>query len=269
MERLLEALGGEETISRWIGVGVLVAARVAPLTLVAPWLALRSTPPVLRAALVLALTAALTPLAIESAAEVPSGALLGLFAAREALIGATFALASSLPLYALDWAGRLVDTWRGASLAEVINPHTGERTSPVGDLYLMTGVFLFLTLGGHRVAIEAFADGLTAVPVGAVTVQAGLAEVAMGAARLAGSALAFAAALAAPAAAAIVLVEVALGLVARAAPQIPVFFAGMPLRAAVGLFAALLGLSILVSELPPAYRDAIDSAARLVLPFGG
>lgn len=270
MERLVEWLGGEDAIVRAIVVGALVAARVAPLTLLAPWLALRAAPAVLRTAIMLALTVALVPLALRSAPDIPAnGVTVALLAVREALVGATFALATALPLYALDWAGRLVDTWRGASLAEVINPHTGERTSPVGDLYLLMGVVLFLLLGGHRLALMAFADGLATVPIGSVGIGAGVEEVALGAARLAGSALAFAAALAAPAAAAIVLVEVALGLVARAAPQIPVFFAGMPLRAAAGLAAALLGLSILVSELPPAYQQAIDAAGRLILPFGG
>ena len=61
----------------------------------------------------------------------------------------------------------------------------------------------------------------------------------MGSLRLVADALAFATALTAPAAVAIVVVEVALGLVARATPQIPVFFARMPLRAAVGLGAVL------------------------------
>lgn len=269
MERLVEWLGGEEAIVRAMAVGALVAARVAPLTLLAPWLSLRAAPAVVRAAIMLALTVALAPIALGSAPQIPpQGLALALLAAREALVGATFALATALPLHALDWAGRLVDTWRGASLAEVINPHTGERTSPIGDLYLLMGVALFLALGGHRLALAAFAEGLVTVPVGSIAVGAGLSEVALGSARLAGSALAFAAALAAPAAAAIVLVEVALGLVARAAPQIPVFFAGMPLRAATGLAAALLGLTILVSELPPAYRHAIDAAGQLILPFG-
>lgn len=270
MERLVEWLGGEDAILRAVAVGALVAARVAPLTILAPWLSMRAAPAVLRTGLILALTVALAPLALESAPAIPPGGLtIAMLAAREALVGATFAVASALPLYALDWAGRLVDTWRGASLAEVINPYSGERTSPIGDLYLLMGVVLFVLLGGHRLAIAAFAEGLETVPVGSLAMGGGVEDVAFGAARLAGSALAFAAALAAPAAAAIVLVEVALGLVARAAPQVPVFFAGMPLRAAVGIAAALLGLSILVGELPDAYRNAIDSASRLILPFGG
>jgi type III secretory pathway component EscT len=268
MERLIEWLGGEARILHVLAVGALVAARVAPLSVLAPWLALKGAPPLVRTAIVLALTVSLAPLALEVApAAVPGGHELALLTVREALVGSLFALVSGLPLFALDWAGRLVDTWRGASLAEVIAPTTGERTSPMGDLYLLGGIVLFLSLGGHRFAIEAFADGLVAVPPGTVDVTAGLEATALTAMRLAGSALAFAMAVAAPAAAAIVLVEVSLGLVARAAPQIPVFFAGMPLRAATGIAAALLAAAVLVGELPPIYRDAIDSAARVVLPF--
>lgn len=269
MERLIEWLGGEAQVWHLVRVGVLVAARVAPLTLFAPWLSMRTSPPILRAAVILALTVVLTPLAAESVQTVPVGGLnLALLAVKEALVGAVFAVASALPLHALTWAGRLTDTWRGASMAEIVAPHTGERSSPLGELYLLMGIAIFVALGGHRLAIAAFAEGLAQVPVGAASVGGAISDVALGATRLSANALAFATALAAPAAAAIILVEVSLGLLARTAPQIPVFFAGMPLRAATGVAAALLGLSILVGELPTAYRDAIDAAAQLLMPFG-
>ena len=48
----------------------------------------------------------------------------------------------------------------------------------------------------------------------------------------------------------------------------PVFFAGMPLRAALGLAAVLLALSVIVGELPAAFRDAVDLASRLIAPLG-
>jgi flagellar biosynthesis protein FliR len=43
-----------------------------------------------------------------------------------------------------------------------------------------------------------------------------------------------------------------------------VFFAGMPLRAAVGLFAMLLSLAVAVGELPAAFRQAIAAASELL-----
>lgn len=261
MEELLQRLGVEDGV---VAVGALVAARVAPLTILAPWLTLRRTPPIVRSALVLALTVALTPLASASAASAAIAdadpLTLGAWILREALVGTLFAVATALPLHALDWSGRLVDTWRGASLAEVIAPPTGERTSPVGDLYLMMGVVLFLLVGGHRVAFAAFADGLSVAPVGRVDLAGGAEALTLGVLRLSASALAFAVSVAAPVAVAIVVVEISLGLIARSAPQVPVFFAGMPLRAATGLGAALAALSVVAGQLPEVYAGAIAIA---------
>jgi len=267
---LVDWLGGEAHIWRALTLYALVLARVAPLGFLAPWIALRDAPAMVRTATMLALTAALAPLAAGSAVALPDSALpFGVAVVREVAAGTLFAVASALPFWALDWAGHLIDTWRGASLAEVLAPPTGEQTSPLGNLYLLLGVVIFLALGGHRLALEAFAEGLQTAPLGAPYHAHGLAQAVLGGARLTGDALAFAVALAAPAATSLVLVELALGLVARAAPQIPVFFAGMPLRAGVGLAAALLGLTIVVGRLPEVFQDAIASAGSLLQMLSG
>jgi len=70
---------------------------------------------------------------------------------------------------------------------------------------------------------------------------------------------------AAPALLALVVSDVALGLVARSAPQIPVHFAGMPLRSAVGIAALLLSLALLVPHL----GELFAWSARLVRALGG
>jgi flagellar biosynthesis protein FliR len=64
---------------------------------------------------------------------------------------------------------------------------------------------------------------------------------------------------------AVVLVEATLGLMGRAAPALPVFFAGMPLRAAAGLGATLLALAVWLDELPGLFRRALELAADLVV----
>jgi type III secretory pathway component EscT len=252
-------------IEGWLALATLVAARVGPLTVLLPWLALRSAPATLRTALVLTLTLALAPLTASAIDTLPTSlAMLALLSLRELVVGTVFAVAAGLPFFALAWSGQLVDTWRGSSLAEVIAPPTGERTSPLGDLLLLGGVALFLALGGHRFALMAFAEGLVAMPVGSFGLAADLGAVIMGTMHLAGAALAFSVAIAAPAAVAIVLVELGLGLIARSAPQIPVFFAGMPLRAATGIFALLLAAALVVDELPGAFEDATNAAGAQI-----
>jgi flagellar biosynthesis protein FliR len=148
-------------------------------------------------------------------------------------------------------------------MAEVLAPPTGGRTSPLGDVHLLLGVTLFATLGGHRLALDLLSRSFEVIPLGAA-VDFGRSGFALGAARLFAFAMAFGLAVAAPASLCIVLVEITLGLLARAAPGIPVFFAGMPLRAAVGVAGVLLGLGALLDDLPQIFRSALDAARALL-----
>jgi type III secretory pathway component EscT len=262
---LLELLGGQGSALRTIAIAILVAARVAPLTLLVPWLALRSTPVLLRSALLLALTAAMMPIALATTPALPDPDPISFaaLAAREAAIGTVFAIVTAIPLHALDMAGRLIDAMRGAAQSEIATP-SGDGSSPLGALHGMLGAVLFLALGGHRLVIAALGEGMVTVPPGSAIAAPELAELALGAARIVVAALALAVSFAAPAAVSLVVVEVGLGLAGRAAPQIPMHFAGMPLRAAIGIAAALLALSVLAPHLPSIFRSTIDAAALLI-----
>ncbi|MEZ4288645.1 MAG: flagellar biosynthetic protein FliR [Polyangiales bacterium] len=266
---LIAMFGGKGEVGRTLAVGSLIAARVTPLTVLAPFLATRAAPATVRTAIVLALTVAFVPIAMQSAAAVHVGApYWPLMIARELSLGLIFALAVALPFYALDWTGHLTDIWRGASMSEVMSPTTGEQTSPLGQLYLFVGIVLFVTLGGLRFSMIAFADSLQTAPIGALTLGSDFSSWGLGIARLSGSALALSAAMAAPAAVAIVLVEFGLGLIARSAPQVPVYFAGMPLRAATGLAVVLLAISVTIDGLPRVFSDAVEQGAALLRTIG-
>jgi flagellar biosynthesis protein FliR len=260
---VLEALT-DGTLASALTAGALVAARIAPITVAAPWLALRDVAPSVRGAVVLLLTATFAPIALAHADLAPlAGVELGLAMLRESMVGLVFAFATAVPFYALDVGGHLVDIQRGASMAEVLAPPTGERTSPLGDAHLLLGVALFTSLGGHRLALELLARSFETIPLGAA-VDFGRSGFAFGAARLFASAMAFGLAVAAPALLCVVLVEIALGLLARAAPSVPVFFAGMPLRAAMGVVGVLLGLGALLDRLPEVFRGALEAARALL-----
>lgn len=251
-------------------VGSLVAARVAPLTVVAPWLLLRKSPALLRATLILALTLVMAPLAfgsadLEQVSRVGrSSVLLSSWIVREALVGFLFAFATALPFYALDWSGRLIDTWRGSSMSEMRSDLADGSTTPLGQLNLLMGITLFLMLGGHRLAIGAFAHGLILAPIGTGLDAGSLQTIALSAAQLSGSALALSLSIAAPSALSVIMTDLSLGLVARSAPSIPIFFAGMPLRAVAGIVGLLLGLAALVPWLSEIFAQALENAAGWV-----
>lgn len=268
MAQLLEQFGGAGLTAHLVGVALLVLARVAPLTMIVPWIALRGSPPALRVALSVALTVALTPIALTATPALPGDALTFVVAlAREVAIGAVFAIATAVPLLALDQAGRAIDAMRGAGQSESTSP-AGEVSSPLGNLHLLLGTVLFLVLGGHRLVIATLGETFLDVPPGSAIAAVELGSFTMGAARIVVSSLTLAVSFAAPAAVALIGLDAALGIAGRAAPAIPMFFAGMPLRAAVGIGAVLLGLSVLVPHLPGMLRSAVLGAAALIAALG-
>lgn len=269
MEALSQALGADVfgvDLERLVGVALLVFARTVPLVFVAPWLGWRGTPGVVRVATAWVLTAAFVPLALANAPEFPGGWLpLSLMGVREVLVGAAFAVAASVPLYAMAWTGELVDRWRGSPADATAAGNPG----PLGALYLGVAVVLFVLLGGHRLALAAFAEGLVTVPPGAGTSAASLTGFALGSARIVADALALMVAFLLPAAVAFVLLEVALGLHARLAPTLKLWMEAMPLRAATGIAIALLSLAALLPRLGPVFSRSIDSASELLQHLGG
>lgn len=258
MAELFRTLLTDPAWARTIALGLLVAVRLAPLTLIAPWIALRQTPAPLRAGLLVMLTLVLTPIADAHAPVLPDGLPFLLLALRELVFGTLLAVTASVPLLAFEQSGRLIDALRGAQ-GEIAGP-TGDRSSPMGVFALVLGTTLFLVLGGHRLVIAALAHGMVSSPPGA---GAGDAGALFAVAQLLVLSLEVAVALAAPALVALFATDVALGLVARSASNIPMHFAGMPLRAATGLAAVLLSLSLLVPQLAGLFREAAASMEAL------
>lgn len=268
MNALVQALGGEAALLRHLAMGALVAARVLPLFLLTPWLVTRSLPSPLRTAVGLVLAAAFVPLAEQHALSTPSGALLVLAMVREATVGFVFATAAALPFFAFDWAGRMADLFRGAGVLDVLSPGSNERTSPLGNLLMMFSVCVFFAIGGHRLFLNAFGDAFASLPVGSLLHATELRATSLLVLRLVADAFALSISLTAPVMVTILALDVGLGLWARSAPQVPVFFAGMPMRAFVGVLAVALLAGLMLREMPHLFQSAIRTAKDTLLGFG-
>ena len=251
---MIALLADPDAVRRASAVALLLLARVLPLTLIAPWLGVRGVPGAARLATAFALTIALMPAAAGEAPPLPLSPALLVLVVRELVLGASFALATSAALYALGWAGGIVDRLRGAGLTRA------RAGGPLAALHLLAGTVIFVQVGAHRVALGAFADGLALAPlggpVGAASLRAGL----LVSARLGVDLLAFALAFAAPAMLAFLVVELGLGLASRAAPRIAGVFASMPARGALSLAVALVGLAIALPALPALFAASIEAA---------
>jgi type III secretion protein T len=210
---------------------LLHAVRLAPVAMMSPFLGGPFVPPAVRLALALGLGAAAARLT--GAPPPPADAAsLALAAARELALGAALGLVAAAPVEAARAAGRLADTFRGATLAELHVAPIRQRESASGDLLAQWIVVLAAWGGGDRLALRGLLGSFAAIPAGAA-VPAGLTrELVLHAS---GEVLAAAVAIGAPVAAGVLAADLALALAARVSPQLGVVNAAQPARAALGL----------------------------------
>jgi flagellar biosynthetic protein FliR len=226
--------------STLVAVG-LGAARTVPLAWMVPAFGGPHVAAHLRVGIGLALSALCLP---RLRGQVPAGgpALWVLLVAREVAVGLTLGYVAASLFRAAELAGRLTDTLRGANLAEALSPLSEARTSPLGDVMSLLAVVIFLELGGLGHVAAALARSYDAVPLAASVTGGQLGRVAHVAVVASAQLLEAAIGLAAPALVALLLADLALGAIGRVAPQVPLYFVGMPLKALLGVGAVLVSL---------------------------
>lgn len=210
---------------------LLHALRLLPVAALAPFLGGPLAPPVVR--LALGGGAGLAAFLLGGACPVQaSGLALLALAARELAVGAALAVLATAPVEAARAAGRLADTVRGATLAELHVAPIRQRETALGDLLVHWVVALAALAGGSRLVVVGLMGSFAAAPVGAPLAAAPLAELALTAAA---AVLATAVAVAAPAVAGVLAADLAVSAVARLAPGLALPELVQPARAALGL----------------------------------
>jgi flagellar biosynthesis protein FliR len=147
--------------------------------------------------------------------------------------------------------GELVGAQAGLSAASLINPETGEGMTPMGHLYGLLALGVFVALDGPLQLVTGIARSYAAIPIGGLT----LSETSVGDVffRVA-STLELALRAAAPAALALMVAGLAVGLMARTAPSFQFMNFSLAVRAAAGFVIVLAGLVPLAAMLATAWQ---------------
>ncbi|HEY2899348.1 MAG TPA: flagellar biosynthetic protein FliR [Polyangia bacterium] len=254
---------------------VVGGARVAPVAIMLPAFGGRHLPLSLRLALGALLSALAWPLvaAAYSAAGLDgAGPLVWiLIVGRELAVGAAVGFVASLAFHAAEVAGQLGDVLRGANAAAILTPASdGGAPSPLGTLYLLLATIIFLEIGGLSRMVAALMNSYAAVPLGlshasVMGMQNAALVVLLASAKLLATALA----LAAPLVVALLLADVALAALGRVAPDLPIYFLGLPVKALLGVGMILLGLGALHGALAGGFAGWLDLVNRAIASFRG
>ncbi len=231
---------------------LLAFTRVMAALVQVPMLAGRAVPNRIRVPLGLVLTLLLAPWTPVVAAPAEMTALgFGAALARELVLGFVIGFAAQLTFGALQTAGEFMGLVGGFANGRVLNPALESNSTALDQLFLMMAMLLFLLFNGHHLVLLGLAQTFTLVPVAAplpaLTVDRALV--------LAQTLITAGVVLALPVMGASFLTDAALGLVARVAPQIQIFFLEGPLKIAVVLLTLSTGLGVIAPGVIALVRD--------------
>lgn len=249
-------------IAAWIGGFVWPWIRIGALLITAPLFANLQVPVRVRILFSLALAVAVMP----AVGPVPAVDLLSveaaLIGAQELLAGMLLGLVLAMAFQAAAIAGETIGLNMGLGFATMVDPQSGMTLPVISQFLVIVASLLFLSLGGHLILIELLAESFRSLPVGGV----GLARHDfLGVAAFASQMFAGGVLLALPAVAVLLVVQLAMGVMTRAAPQMNIFSVGFPVTMLVGFLALLLlVLPVLQPRLMELWGQAFGAARQLL-----
>lgn len=243
-------------LSEWLALFFLPLGRVLGLLIAAPVLGNQRLPLRARVGLALMITAVIAP-ALPPPPPVAPDTLagLGLFA-QQLLIGLVMGFAVRLVFTMVEIAGDYIGLQMGLGFALFFDPQQSTQIPVVGQFLGLIATLLFLAFDGHLMMISVLADSFRWAPIGA-GIHHGIWQAVAG---WGGNIFHAALLLSLPVTAILLTVNIALGVLTRAAPQLNVFAVGFPVTLAVGFAAMLLSLP----HLSPQFEELLrDSMARM------
>lgn len=211
---------------------ILVLARITPLFIIAPLFSSQMIPTRVRTVIAVGISIGLTPIALQGQ-NVPSEVLpLAGLVVEGMLVGFGFAFTLSMLLAAVESAGSMIDVGSGFSYGTLINPANGENSAVISRFYSLVGTLIFLVINGDAWTIKGLARTFQLVPL---TASPRISSLVGGAVQVFSNVFGAALEIAAPVLVALLITDVAFGVVSRVVPQLNVFAVGFPTKVAVAM----------------------------------
>src|SRR5271154_2697995 len=227
-------------LEKFLAHALPIGVRIGGMMTFAPFFGSEAFPARVKAAFVLVLTAMLY-----GVCPVPDLTLTVFSAIRivlsEAVVGLMMGLSVQFVLEGAQLAGQLAGAQLGFSLAAIIDPQTNIETPVLTIFYQMIAMLIFLQLNVHHWILRAVVKSFGYIPVGTGVVTLGAVRELM---RAAGGMWLIGVQIAAPVLLATMLIDVTIGFLSKASPQLPAMFIGISAKSLVGY--ALLAASVVL-----------------------
>jgi len=227
-----------------IEIWLLMLFRITSMIMVMPFFGYSNFPIPVRVAFGFALTSLLFPLYQDVSLNLAPGVInfFGIVL-HEIIIGLAISMVGNFIFYGIQFAGHVAGYTIGFGIINVLDPQSETQAPILAQLLNLFILTLFLIAGGHHFLLLAIDESFARIPLGGGTFSSPLVE---GFARLSADIFIIGIKVGAPVLVSILVMEFALGVIARTVPQMNVWLVGFPLKIGGGLLTLALSLPFIV-----------------------
>lgn len=248
-------------LAGWVLGGVLIMVRASAWMMTSPPFNNKAMPVRVRAIFALALAFFLSPTVRTDLVPTDFGPLLNAVAVNIA-VGVILGVFTNMLIRAMQAAGEFIDIFGGISINPAFDPTTGQMASGFARFYGNLSTGLLFAIGGHLLLVRGFLRTFDVISPEATAMTVGNIE------QVATQAILIfvlaAVEIALPAIAVSFVIEIAQGLIAKAAPQMNVMLALAPLKVGVAILVTSLAFSMLPNALSNLVNQGLNSAFSLI-----
>lgn len=179
---------------------------------------------------------------------------------QEMIVGLAMGFAIRIVFAAVEMAGEVASATMGLGFASVFDPQTKGRSSAVSQFLALIATMAFLAINGHLLLLEVLAESFVTLPISATPSSTGLM---LQLAKWAGAIFSVGLQLSLPIVAALLITNVALGILTRAAPQLNIFGIGFPVSLGVGLMLISQALPYMSVPLQNLFNQGLEHARAI------
>ncbi len=233
--------------------------RIFGVVMVAPVFGARLVPVRARVAMGVALTLAIAP-TVPQVQPFESAVANAFLIGHEIVIGVAMGFVLQMIFDALVIGGQTIAMSMGLGFAMMVDPQRGVSVPVLSQFFVIFGMLIFLSVGGHLALIRVLAESFETLSIGQLADIGSIAllvnwgsDMFIGAVRIA-----------LPAVSALLIANLAFGVMSRAAPTLNLFAVGFPVALLLGFIVLLVNIGSFGPLLSSLLEGALIRVAEIV-----
>ncbi len=234
--------------------------RIGSVFVAAPIFSSRQVPARWRAALALIITWLVMPILPPAPVVETFSHEALLIAVQQITIGVLIGFILQLVFASLVFAGQVMAYSMGLGFASMMDPQNGVQVPVISQFYLILVTLLFLVLNGHLILIEVVVDSFSTMPVAVDGLSRNtLWDLVIWAGRVFSGGLL----MALPVVTALLVANLGMGIITRAAPQLNIFAVGFPMTMMIGFVI----MWVTVPDLLNNFGELVDEGFQVTMRY--